>query len=254
MKILLSYPRSGNHLVRFIIEYLTDEPTIGCLNNLSNDKPIYKNYIGLKDNNDNNIFNINDNINNNLNILNLFIKFHMVYNVNKFMDKNNISNDNNNKLIILIRNPREVLLRQNNYKPLLGNKFGNYNSYFEIINFYNNFNGKKLKLYFEDFTDINNKGKISDFINTLYDFLEIKNKEKKEYLLKNIDEYYNISSNNKSNGFSGIKTIDYNNNYHYNKCSDNIKPIINNYLKKQILKKENNFLSNKYILDLKNYI
>lgn len=40
--ILASYPRSGNHLVRFLLEFLTGCPTYGCLRN-QQDVPIYKN-------------------------------------------------------------------------------------------------------------------------------------------------------------------------------------------------------------------
>ncbi len=42
MNIILSYPRSGNHLTRFFIELLTEKPTFDCIGN-PNDVPIYKN-------------------------------------------------------------------------------------------------------------------------------------------------------------------------------------------------------------------
>jgi hypothetical protein len=42
MKILLSYPRSGNHLMRFCIEILTEMPTLGVIGNNS-DIPIFMN-------------------------------------------------------------------------------------------------------------------------------------------------------------------------------------------------------------------
>ena len=40
--ILLSFPRSGNHMMRFFIELLSELPTFGCKYN-KNDKEIYKN-------------------------------------------------------------------------------------------------------------------------------------------------------------------------------------------------------------------
>ena len=40
--VLLSYPRSGNHLVRFFIELLSEKPTFGCGDN-PKDIEIYKN-------------------------------------------------------------------------------------------------------------------------------------------------------------------------------------------------------------------
>ncbi len=44
--VLLSYPHSGNHWVRFIIEYLTGYPTCGIRSN-KNDVPIYRNVFPL---------------------------------------------------------------------------------------------------------------------------------------------------------------------------------------------------------------
>ena len=41
MNRIISYPRSGNHWVRFIIEFLSRRPTDYLLN--ENDGPIYKN-------------------------------------------------------------------------------------------------------------------------------------------------------------------------------------------------------------------
>jgi hypothetical protein len=268
MKILLSYPRSGNHLVRFIIEILTDNPTIGCLNNLKDDKPIYTNYTNYKDVNNNLIFNMlneyqittNNTYYNALNKIlqnknNYFIKFHMINNLknyeNSITNENSIANDkiNTNTLIIIIRNPREVLLRQNNFKPNISNTFACYNSYFDIIDYYLNFKGNKVIFYFEDIIS-----KKTEFIQELYKFLNINNIDKLNYLLNNIDEYYNISSNNTSKGFGGMNTNISNNDdknintYYYDKCPDNIKPIINNYLKKKSKNENYKFIFDKYNL------
>ena len=37
MIAILSFPRSGNHFTRYIIEFLTGRPTIGCMKNMSTD-------------------------------------------------------------------------------------------------------------------------------------------------------------------------------------------------------------------------
>jgi len=42
MYLVASYPRSGNHLVRFLVEYLTGRPTLGCRGN-EHDVPIHLN-------------------------------------------------------------------------------------------------------------------------------------------------------------------------------------------------------------------
>jgi len=39
--VIASYPRSGNHLVRYLVEYLTGRPTLGCRDN-PDDIPIYQ--------------------------------------------------------------------------------------------------------------------------------------------------------------------------------------------------------------------
>ncbi|HET8637900.1 MAG TPA: hypothetical protein VFL96_13715 [Acidobacteriaceae bacterium] len=42
MFLIASYPRSGNHLVRFFVEYLTGRPTLGCYGN-PEDVPVCNN-------------------------------------------------------------------------------------------------------------------------------------------------------------------------------------------------------------------
>ncbi|HUG61719.1 MAG TPA: hypothetical protein VMP03_07730 [Methylomirabilota bacterium] len=42
MLVIASFPRSGNHLVRFMVEYLTGRPTLGCATNPV-DVPICRN-------------------------------------------------------------------------------------------------------------------------------------------------------------------------------------------------------------------
>ena len=123
--ILLSYPRSGNHLVRFFIELLTEIPTYGCIGS-NMDIEIYKNKFS-----ENIPFNIT-----NFDKKDCYIKYH------------NPSSENihTNNLILIIRNPKEVLLRHNNYKL----NISDYEIYFKNIDFYNNHKGKKLLLYYED--------------------------------------------------------------------------------------------------------
>ncbi len=41
MILIASFPHSGNHLVRFLVEYLTGRPTLGCLEN-PKDRPLHE--------------------------------------------------------------------------------------------------------------------------------------------------------------------------------------------------------------------
>jgi len=178
--VLLSYPRSGNHLCRFFIELLSEFPTYGCKGS-KQDVEIYKNVFDES---------IPFNILNNFDTRDCYFKYHTI-------PSNGINAKN---LILIIRNPREVLLRQCGQKLNINNDCYSYENYFKNIDFYNNHKGKKLLLYYEDI--LTNK---KEFINKLYDFLSINNLEKKEYALSNIDNLFMLSSKGKTD--SGEKLI-----------------------------------------------
>ena len=134
--ILCSYPRSGNHLIRFLIEILSELPTKGCERN-KKDKPIYLNTFPEKIN-----FNIKDSKKY------IYYKYHIL--------NESILKDCKN-LIIMVRNPYEVLLRHNNSSKKTNDKwiyekpdYKKYENYFKILNNYNSFKGNKLCLYYED--------------------------------------------------------------------------------------------------------
>ena len=219
--ILLSYPRSGNHLVRFFIELLSEIPTYGCKGN-KKDIEIYKNIFPEKI-----PFNISD-----FDKKDCYVKYHHPPS----------QNIRSNKLILIIRNPNEVLLRHNNYKLNIKGRWDSYETYFKNIDYYNNHKGKKLLLYYEDI--ITNKHK---FINTLNDFLDVNNIEKKNYVLSNIDKLYNLSSKGKNRAWGGINsntTDDY-----YKKIPESIKEQFDNYINDKL--KKYPFLNEKYNLTFK---
>lgn len=210
--ILLSYPRSGNHLCRFMIELLSEIPTFGCKDN-PKDIELYKNTYTE---------NIPFNIKKSYDINNCFYKYHTI---NK--------NHETNKLILIIRNPLEIFARF--YENLNTELF---DTYFDNIDYFENFNGDKLLLYYEDIlTD-----KIS-FINTLYSFLNLNNIEKKNYVIDNIDNLYSLCSKGSKREWGGINS-NFNIKYYYSKLSSNDKKDLDNYLKKKL---ENyKFIINKY--------
>ena len=214
--ILLSYPRSGNHLVRFFIELLSEIPTYGCEAN-KDDIEIYKNVFPEKV-----PFNVLD-----FDKKDCYFKYHNVPSQNICL----------NKLILIIRNPKEVLLRHNNYKLNIKGKWGGYETYFENIDYYNNHKGKKLLLYYEDIT-VNKE----NFINVLYDFLELDNIEKKNYVLSNIDKLYELSSKGINRSWGGINSNS--NDYYYKKIPESIKEEFDNYINDKF--KKYRFLNEKY--------
>lgn len=208
--IILSYPRSGNHLLRFFIELLTEQPTFGCECN-NKDIPIYQNKFNNKI-----PFNIN-NINKEL----CYYKYHEPPLIN-------CSN-----LIFILRNPQEVLLRHCNY---IINKTS-FEIYFKCIDYYLNFNGNKKLFFYEDIiTD-----KIR-FINELYEFLNCNNKNKLDWIIDNIDLLYNESSNGTNRSWGGINSNSIN--YYYLKINNKFKKIFDKYLNNKLQKYE--FIVHKY--------
>ena len=215
--ILLSYPRSGNHLCRFFIELLTELPTYG-VHGSKKDIPIYQNLFPKKI-----PFNIKEDINSD----DCFHKYHIASSLDCKI------------LILIIRNPREVLLSHNGLNKLnINNNWASYNNYFKLIDFYNNFKGKKLLLYYEDI--ITQKRK---FIYTLYNFLKIDNPKKKEYVIKNIDDLYKLSENGKNRAWGGVKSNN-NINFYYEKINKDIKKEFDDYLEEKL--KKYPFLKLKY--------
>ncbi len=212
MNIILSYPRSGNHLTRFFIELLSEQPTFGCSYN-QNDIPIYQNkFMNAIP------FNID------VNHINKDICYY------KFHDTPDIEC---NKLIFIIRNPREVLLRHNNYEM----NYDNFNIYFKCIDYYLNFNGNKILFFYEDI--VLNK---IDFINKLYLFLECKNNTKLEWVLNNIDYLYFESKNGKNRSWGGV--ISNSINYYYPRL--NKKKWFDIYLSDKLSNPNYSFISEKY--------
>ena len=112
MKLLLSYPQSGNHLVRFLIEILTETPTLSLCGN-RRDIPIFKNV--FPESIPFNITSVEDYDNNNL-----YAKKHRPPTVNP------------DELIFIVRNPREVLIRHCGEKMTL-NGWGGYKNYFKTF-------------------------------------------------------------------------------------------------------------------------
>jgi hypothetical protein len=227
INILLSYPRSGNHLVRFFIELLTETKTNGCKGNRSGkDLPVYKNKYEIEV-----PFNINEE-NSKENIIEYY-KYH-----NSFEIKDPI-----NKLILIIRNPREVLLRHHDNKMVYTDKLDSFDKYFESIDFYNKSECKKILFFYEDI--ITNK---NEFINDLYNFLEYDNQSKLNYVLENIELLYKTCACATNRGWGGINSDSVN--YYYPKLDSETKIIFDKYINEMLSKEKYLFLASKYNIQL----
>jgi hypothetical protein len=217
MNVILSYPRSGNHLTRFFIELLSEKPTFGCECNKF-DVPIYQNKF------ENELpFNININTLSDSDKKECYYKFHQ--------QPNECS-----KLIFILRNPQEVLLRYCNYIMDLNS----FDSYFKSIDYYHNFNeNNKIMFFYEDI--IINR---IEFINKLYNFLKCNNKKKLEWVINNIDFLYNESSNGKGRSWGGINSNSIN--YYYPKITLKTKAKFDKYLSNKLNNPNYLFIKEKY--------
>lgn len=220
MRVILSYPRSANHLVRFFIELLSEKPTLGCIENVK-DIPIFMNQFPEK------------------------IPFH-IESLQKYKEEelyrkfHTIPAEEPSELIFIVRNPREVLLRN------LENKFrlegwDGYNSYFQLIDYYNNFKGKKLLLFYEDICV--NKIK---FVSDLYYFLGLTNDSKRNYAIENVSKLFELSKLGKNRAWGGIKSNSIN--YYYNKIKNDEKKRFDNYIKNKLNTNKYKIIQEKYNL------
>lgn len=154
--ILLSYPRSGNHFVRFIIEYISNRPTAGCYASPTDTFICVKQF-------------------KNINLLKhvdcksppITVKWHVV------------PPHGGTGLILIVRNFIECISSHKNYNiPLRGN--GSVEDYMKLLSYYNNYTGLKLIIYYEDL--INNPKTIAQ---DLYTFLKLTDSRYLKHFLDN---------------------------------------------------------------------
>jgi hypothetical protein len=218
MKALLSYPRSGNHLVRFLIELLTEKPTLGCSENPI-DVPMYLNKYKEEI-----PFNIDKT--NKYNEDELYLKYH---------DPPKQVPD---ALILIVRNPNEVLLRHLEYS-FIERGWHDYDTYFDNIEFFNSYNGNKTCFYYEDI--ITDKIK---FIEELCNFLEEKNEYKKNYVIENVDKLYKLSAGGEGRDWGGIISVG--KEWYYKDIKQEYKSTFDNYINDQMKTGKYELIRKKY--------
>ncbi len=173
-KFILSFPRSGNTLTRFIVEYLTCRPTQGCIGNPTGDRPLCESkFTGDK----NPLEHVKGSC--------LFKKSHGLY---------DFAGNEPTTIIFIIRNFKEVIVRHCSGTNPDKNTFNieyyqaQIKQYMELIRIYNNSKCPKICIYYEDLLE-----KPLDVITTLHQFIgEDSNQEKYQELLDNYDKLKNI--------------------------------------------------------------
>lgn len=223
MNLLLSYPRSGNHLVRFFIELMSETPTLGVKEN-AKDIPLY------------------------LNTYTQDVPFNISpekqYDETECFRKAHIAPPKAapiNKLILILRNPRECLIRQNGFYSWNQNyNWHSYEAYFRIIDYYLESNAKKIIFYYEDI--------LTDpltFISQLYHFLEINNPQKLSYCLENAAQLYEICAQGKGRSWEEMRSFG-NLNFYYPRIRILIKDKFDAFLTEQCSKDKFAFVGEKY--------
>lgn len=190
MNILLSYPRSGNTWLRYCIEFLTKKPTIGYTS--SNASEFDKKSLGY----------FNTEMGVDLKSDPILIKRHMV----GYTNGDPAEWSENDNLILIVRNYKEVLIRHNNGNSNINTlKKGCSshiisNNYIQLIEYYNNFNGNKKIFYYEDILK-----NLEITLKEMLDFLNVSD-EYLEKFIENIDYHkqksINIYGNSRTKGKS----------------------------------------------------
>lgn len=135
---------------------------------------------------------------------------------------------------------QEVLLRNLNYQYRIDGWDG-YDLYFECIDYFNNFNGKKQMFFYEDICTNQ-----IQFIEELYNFLNINNELKKEYVIQNIYKLYEISKKGENRIWGGVNSNSIH--YYYDKINKNDKQRFDDYIKYKFDTNKYNVIREKYSL------
>ena len=219
--VLLSYSGSGNHLVRFFTELLTERPTYGW-DFIKEDVPICNAVFSEP------------------------IPFNITEESEPILKKEHFApapDRQVEQLIVVVRNPREVLVRQvgQNLYTLVDGTLTKPDvlehhalQYASIVKYYIDHKGPKLLLFYEDMIT-----KTEEFVRQLYDFLKPNKPEKLEYALKNLDKLFQMSKGGENRIWLGPKS-DGKPIYYYDKLKYSSKEylvyVVNAFLKHPSLK------------------
>ena len=197
-RFLMSYPRSGNHLVRFLIEYLTGLPTHGCIGNRYNEKFLCD--WDYKDN-----INPLEHVNNNKEPI--YYKSHGMFDF--------FSNEPYH-MIFILRDPRECILRNcmNDDKIDMENIEKEIIHYLNLIEIYDTLDCEKLLIYYEDLLTkpLDILKEINDFVQDVSDDVMYKK------LYENYKECTEIFAAQNNKTFGGV-TSNFRTKYYFSQLS-----------------------------------
>ncbi len=168
--VVLSFPHSGNHAFRFMVEYLSEMPTRGCFS-IKSDSYICKKPFKEKT-----------------------LLSHVDAGLDPFVYKEhwikrikNICSEPET-LVVIVRDFKEALPSWGRTKNrnMLSEK--NLKWYMDIIDYYDVYSGKKMMLYYEDLISCP-----SLWVESIYDFYQIKNEQRFEYFINNIESIMKTS-------------------------------------------------------------
>jgi len=162
---ILSYPRSGNHLVRYLVEVMTKRSTLGCIDNERDDTPICRRP--------------------NIEYLDEVLCENPV--ARKSHDASDIKNASN--LLLVLRNPIDTIISHHFKQDAI--QVSNKNNakfgaaiFLKNLKFYASFSGKKAIVKYEDLVS----DSYEKALTTIADMFDIKN-ETLIFTLKNYDLY-----------------------------------------------------------------
>lgn len=156
--VILSYPKSGNTWLRYIIEAVTGRPSLGSPSGLSEDLPIYTRVEGLEVDPD---------------AVPSAVKRHWVRHINE--------EDRQRPLIVAVRNYKECFIRNRRFLvedlKIAFEVEVEGRLYMEDLAYYTDYAGPKLLLFYEDLID-----EPVNAITSLMRFLEVPDEDCSRFL------------------------------------------------------------------------
>ena len=209
--------------MRFFVELITEAPTRGCVDS-PGDRPIYKTQSADIP------FNISDSPER---------EYHKYHFVRPFHGKAGLDPEAEiKKLIFILRNPREVLVR---HPGVAFPDLEYFAGFFHAIDFFIKHKGDKKLFFYEDMVE----SKV-EFVQDLYLFLGPQKPSKLNYILDNIDALYNASAHPEGKrAWDGVNSSS--TSYYYRRLRPNPqKEKFDNYLDAQLKKEKYSFIRRRY--------
>ena len=205
INLLLSFPRSGNTWVRYVLEFVSQRPTAECLVEHAQSNSVKKPCI-LSETNPT--------------AKSIVVKRHRA-------DHHWDTWGDDTRLIVLVRDPSEAVLRH--HKD--GNNINDCVShYLHCLEFFNSFEGDKILIYYEDLLS-----RSEEELNKILDFVKLEKNNRYKELISNLEDHKKASL--KSYGASQTYG-DKNRPRHHSKMQPNKAKKVKNIIEQSPLKRE----------------